>query len=105
MEAAVETAYNHSDKNENVLKIFNAPEFFFRGPTGAYNIEGVYEESGSFPSLEVIAVFLEELTSQERFKDWLFQFGTVIAYHETEDPNGTSEYLKTPIPLRSLSKL
>lgn len=35
MKDAVEKAYEEADPDSNILKIFNAPEFYWRGPEGA----------------------------------------------------------------------
>jgi hypothetical protein len=51
------------------LKIFMAPEFFFRGLKGAYDISQVSK----------IFTMLRDFTKDGKFKDWLFVFGTVIA--------------------------
>jgi hypothetical protein len=55
------------------LKIFMAPEFYFHDLNGAYPIE---EVSSIMEGLRVY-------TRQAEFKDWLFIFGTVIAYLDT----------------------
>lgn len=72
---AIDAAYNQysgahgSNPNDaKTLKIFMAPEFYFRGLQGAYDISLV---SKIFDNLRTF-------TQDERFKDWLFVFGTVI---------------------------
>ena len=63
------TAAHGSHPNDaKTLKIFMAPEFFFRGRQGAYDISLVSE----------IFDNLRAFTQDARFKDWLFVFGTVI---------------------------
>lgn len=81
MTDAVERAYELSDKNSDTLKVFNAPEFFFRGRRGAY----VYEYKGMAmdgeEECEALCQLLrgfEKLVAQEKYKDWLFLFGTII---------------------------
>ncbi|HEX2888501.1 hypothetical protein [Vineibacter terrae] len=62
-------AAHGADKNDaKTLKIFMAPEFFFRGLNGAYDISRVSD----------IFTNLRTHTSDAKFKDWLFVFGTVI---------------------------
>ncbi len=51
------------------LKIFMAPEFYFRGANGAYDVSLVSE----------IFENLRRFTSHDNFRNWLFIFGTVIA--------------------------
>ncbi len=72
---AIDAAYNHytaahgaDPDDDKTLKIFMAPEFFFRGRQGAYDISYVSE----------IFDNLRTFTRHSRFKDWLFVFGTVI---------------------------
>jgi hypothetical protein len=75
MKAAINQAYSsHHAKHLNdpfdakTLKVFMAPEFFFRGRNGAYDI--------SFFS--TILDDMRGLTKHANFKDWLFILGTVI---------------------------
>ncbi|HEX8813456.1 MAG TPA: hypothetical protein VF742_15815 [Terracidiphilus sp.] len=82
MKAAINQAYSsHLAKHLNdpidakTLKIFMAPEFFFRGKDGAYDI--------SFFS--TILNDMRTLTKDAKFKDWLFVLGTVIAATFTGD--------------------
>lgn len=76
MKDAIKIAYqrhhadNHNDPNDaKTLKIFMAPEFYYRGLYGAYDICYV---SRIFSELRTF-------TADPKFKDWLFVFGTVIA--------------------------
>jgi hypothetical protein len=79
MKDAVERAYELSDKDPDTLKIFIAPEFFWRGKDGAYVFEGV-NQSETEECSEVCQIMsgLEAFVAQKRFEDWLFLFGTVI---------------------------
>ena len=81
----------HSNKDDSVLKIFNAPEFYWRGPDGAYQLSSIYDnlEVGGFNPLNEIGRALQDIVQQDRFKDWLFVFGTVVAINEQyQDPSG-----------------
>lgn len=76
MKDAIKVAYqrqrtdSHNDPNDaKTLKIFMAPEFYFRGLYGAYDICYVSR----------IFTELRNFTQDPKFKDWLFVFGTVIA--------------------------
>jgi hypothetical protein len=76
MKDAIRQAYqlylseHHNGPNDaKTLKVFMAPEFFFRGINGAYDIALVSE----------IFTDLRAFTKDVKFKDWLFVFGTVIA--------------------------
>ncbi|HKU96787.1 MAG TPA: hypothetical protein VJR58_16005 [Vineibacter sp.] len=75
MRQVIDTAYTQykgahgSNPNDaKTLKIFMAPEFYFRGRQGAYDIALVTE----------IFDNLRNYTQDPRFQDWLFVFGTVI---------------------------
>jgi hypothetical protein len=57
------------------LKIFMAPEFFFRGPYGAYADIGCISKIFDTMALE---------TSQSVYRDWLFVFGTAICSSDKE---------------------
>jgi hypothetical protein len=87
----VERAYELSDKSSETLKIFIAPEFYWRGSTGAYEME--YDDVGDdCTAICSILQRLEGLVAQERFEHWLFVFGTVIA-SETLPTEDAFDYL------------
>jgi hypothetical protein len=91
MKAAVETAHEVGNRDPSVLKIFVAPEFYFRGPNGAYdaatiiNREESEETPGStdddddFNTISEICEALDAIVSDEKYENWLFVFGTIIA--------------------------
>jgi hypothetical protein len=81
MTAAVKRAYELSDKDPKTLKIFVAPEFFFRGPDGAYvyKLDHDYAKDDSCREICQLLTGLEKLVAHKRFEHWLFVFGTVIA--------------------------
>ncbi|KAL3793768.1 hypothetical protein HJC23_013330 [Cyclotella cryptica] len=80
MSDAVNRAYDIADPDETTLKIFLAPEFFFRGKNGAFEfVNEEYEESiGECSDICHILKGLENIVADERFEHWLFLFGTVI---------------------------
>lgn len=82
MKDAIDTARQHTgiDASEETLKIFMAPEFFYRGENGAYPIEKVTD----------IALSMKEETDKFDYADWLFVLGTAIGYmpHEVKDSSG-----------------
>lgn len=90
METAVRRAHEVSSKDENTLKIFVAPEFFWRGPTGAYSFDSITDpsrvEEDESNALGQISRGLEAIAGQEKYKDWLFVFGTIVAF--AEEANG-----------------
>jgi hypothetical protein len=91
MADAVEKAYELSARDDpETLKVFIAPEFFFRGVTGAYSFQ--YDEIPDDPStcgpICQILQGMENIAAQKRFEDWIFLFGTIIASDAlpSEDP-------------------
>ncbi len=74
MYSAIKGAYDQLDpavKNDGkILKVFLAPEFFFRGSYGAYPPQVVAE----------IIPYMRNLGT-DAFPDWLFVFGTAISAH------------------------
>lgn len=87
---ALETAYQNASQEEDTLKVFMAPEFLYRGAAGAYlfdllngwrgtaaanlgRLPAPYDRDwgGLFGELRALA-------ADERFKDWVFVFGTTV---------------------------
>lgn len=59
--------------NDETLKIFMGPEFYFRGAKGAYSYDLVSE---IIPTMQALG------TNEPAFQHWLFVFGTAIGAHE-----------------------
>ncbi len=59
------------------LYVFMIPEFFFRGPTGAYAMDDV----------QTAIAALQALVSDARWSDWVFEFGTIVGQWITDDPS------------------
>jgi hypothetical protein len=78
MKDAVERAHELSDKSKNVLKVFIAPEFFWRGISGAYVFADDEGDDDCGP-ICVLLQSLEQLVADAKYKDWLFLFGTIAA--------------------------
>jgi len=85
MDAAYESKFY--SKDASVLKIFMAPEFFFRGPHGAYNMLSLdgcsnkdTEATGvcNAPILTIMTRLVEEV-KKDKWADWLFVFGTIVS--------------------------
>jgi hypothetical protein len=87
MTDAVEKAYTLSNKDDDLLKIFLAPEFYFRGINGAFEftIDEEEMEDGRKCSSDMCQILsgLEQIVADVRFENWLFLFGTVIASEAT----------------------
>lgn len=75
MIAAVDAAHAsaRSNASADVLHVFLAPEFFFRGQAGAYLTDDLV--SSRVACVEPLFRHVQT----EKFADWLFVFGTVIA--------------------------
>jgi hypothetical protein len=74
MKEAIRTAHTSADANADTLKIFMAPEFYFRGRDGAYALE----------KLSTIPKLMREETDKFEYVDWLFVLGTAIGYLDHE---------------------
>lgn len=94
MKDAVEEAYTHADPDRATLKVFLAPEFFWRGMDGAYMFQ--QEEPGDDsicgPVCQIL-MGLEDYIADKRFEDWLFLFGSITAYESAADRGDPYEYL------------
>jgi|GEM_PF-1639815 len=66
---AILTAQQKACQDKDVLKVFMAPEFFFRGPNGAYEMEN---------AADVIAK-LQDMVKDSQWQGWMFVFGTIVA--------------------------
>lgn len=62
----------------DTLNVFMAPEFFFRGPSGAYQMDDV----------QLAILKLQAMAAQDEWTDWVFVFGTILGV--------SSPTLKTP---------
>jgi hypothetical protein len=70
---AITEAYNNAKvlKNDDtVLKVLMAPEFYFRGKHGGYPVEKISH----------IMEEMRDETKNDKYKDWLFVYGTAIGY-------------------------
>lgn len=78
MKQAIDTAATHprTDSRPDVLKVFMAPEFFFRGKGGGYDLELVDE----------IPRILRGTSGEPRYADWVFVYGTAIGFIRHEEP-------------------
>jgi len=83
MKEAVETARELADNDEKTLKVFVAPEFFWRGPQGAYDAATILKNDvyniEEFNAISEICEELEKLVKNPKYNNWLFVFGTIIA--------------------------
>jgi len=70
----------HKDDGR-MLKIFMAPEFFFRGAEGGYDMADVtgLEKTSSAPARDGLIDIIRKEIDKDIYKDWLFVLGTVIA--------------------------
>ncbi len=81
MERAVDEAYTYSNTSSTILKVFIAPEFFFRGPYGAYNFSSIFSvgSDAEFNAINEIGRGLRRISQNSTYEDWLFVFGTIVA--------------------------
>ena len=85
---AVEKAFEKADSSDDVLKVFMAPEFLFRGASGAYLHDLIGGWIGSSPvPLEPpfdkawggLVGELKKIIADPKFSNWLFVFGTAVS--------------------------
>lgn len=90
VQAAAEQVYDLSTEtrdDQTVLHIFVCPEFFFRGPNGAYQTD---------PTLrDFVAQLARDLADRPKFANWMFVFGTLlVASSETAASSETRQKAK-----------
>lgn len=87
MKEAIERAYEVADQDSGTLKIFIAPEFYWRGIDGAYIMEDEKDYTHCGPICDLMLA-MEEFVADKKYQDWLFLMGTVIASEvlPEEDP-------------------
>lgn len=74
MQRAMDTAFSLLPQSSppetagTTLKVFMVPEFFFRGPTGAYEMDDVQR----------VIQQLQASASAAQWADWVFVFGTIV---------------------------
>ncbi|MGM0593961.1 MAG: hypothetical protein ACQETD_05425 [Pseudomonadota bacterium] len=71
---AIDTAYNRIDNlsppdSDTTLNVFMAPEFLFRGKSGAYQMD---ETSYAISQLQ-------GLVADDKYSNWVFVFGSIVA--------------------------
>ncbi len=77
------------DHDDDVLKIVMFPEFFWRGPEGAYSTRQLIQDNGV---LVQVASAIRKLIADDFFNDFLFVFGTVIVARSPGDPREPWEH-------------
>jgi hypothetical protein len=76
---AIETARDNlpaASPPDAVLKVFLAPEFYFRGDQGAYQMDDV----------QVAIAALQALAKDDQWADWVFAFGTIVGVSAPSTP-------------------
>lgn len=72
------------DRDPRTLKVFMAPEFYFRGPEGAYQLEQVFGKADQGGLLRT----LTDLVAGPQWEHWVVCFGTVIGYSKLPGADG-----------------
>lgn len=76
------------DHRDDILKIFMLPEFYMRGPKGAYNVSELFGDGLLLSTADKI----HEYIAVEEFSHYLFVLGTVIAVQYPDDPREDWEH-------------
>jgi hypothetical protein len=66
------------DRSPGTLKVFVAPEFYFRSKYGGYTDMKYFGGEGAGRDSRSIVGGLADAVQDERWKDWLFVFGTSV---------------------------
>lgn len=94
---AIGHAYNNVDAkhqaDDRMLKVFMAPEFFFRGTHGGYDssdVLGLAPQSegqtlAEFSGKKGLVELLQAEVGKDKYKHWLFVLGTVIMLTKTTE--------------------
>ncbi|MBX7174324.1 MAG: hypothetical protein K1X72_25355 [Pyrinomonadaceae bacterium] len=85
IEYVLEKAFTKSRKEPTVLKVFMVPECFFQGLYGAYITDDAAK----------LIEKLQQLVKNEKWKDWVFGFGTVNRVFLGLQPNSVMKENKT----------
>lgn len=72
-----------------ILNVFMAPEFFFRGPMGAYQMA----------ECQQLIAQLQEMVATAEWSDWLFVFGSIMGVSVPAVANATEAYNFTLVQL------
>jgi hypothetical protein len=91
MQRAMDTARQSGAAGQDTLKVFMAPEFFFRGITGAYEMSHAVGNANPGPDAVSVVSALQQLASDPKWADWLFVFGSIVGKSAPEALNGKQE--------------
>jgi hypothetical protein len=103
MQEAIQAAAGSDqiDPDPGTLKIFMAPEFYFRGVWGAYTTMDYFSGGNDVPFDRSILGGLAGLVGDPKWKDWLFVFGTAVVkaadYDIVLDPRDSALQNKTAV--------
>ena len=112
MKMAVDEAYAEAtkqggniDARPNVLKIFSAPEFFFRGIKGTYDAKQakdvIVPDLARFIANDQSELELHGRKQKRNFEDWLFLFGSIVG---SLGPEHKDSYYNVGVIVRGNSK-
>lgn len=73
--ALLKTARKSADQSDKTLKVLMLPEFYFRGPRGAYSLDQAH----------TVIAGLQSLVRDEQWRDWFLVYGSVITYSYAGD--------------------
>lgn len=91
MKKAIQSAYSLAGSGgskynrKDMLKVFVAPEFYFRGRNGAYDhavvagTEGIKDDGRVQPAQPGLVEIMAEEIGLPQYNDWLFVLGTAVA--------------------------
>ena len=81
MTEAIDVAFPKAQPDTDTMKVFVAPEFYFRGKQGAYPVTMLHE----------IIDTLRKHVKDPKFNDWLFVYGSAIGLLKLSDNKALSD--------------
>eukprot|EP00928_Gymnodinium_smaydae_P048311 TRINITY_DN3228_c0_g1_i3.p1 TRINITY_DN3228_c0_g1~~TRINITY_DN3228_c0_g1_i3.p1 ORF type:complete len:396 (+),score=45.69 TRINITY_DN3228_c0_g1_i3:108-1295(+) len=98
LKAALDVAYNRSERESGVLKVFVAPEFFWQGIATPYDGNALYDcldGTDCFNPLSEIGKELDDLVKDSKWTHWLFVFGSIVAAEPDPEGKKRGKHLET----------
>ncbi len=83
--------WENKEIQKNAIKVVTLPQFFFRGRQGAYSIHTIIGDGVSDKNPDGLLGCLQMLVMDKKWKNWIFNFGTIIGYNEDLEEEDTQD--------------
>lgn len=91
MQRAMAAALPLAAPDADTLKVFMAPEFFFRGVTGAYAMPDAIGNAGPRAGAVSAVSALQAMAADPTWANWLFVFGSIVGTAGLDPAHGKQE--------------